>query len=297
MSILILRNVRVQAANCVAGLTYGFPAITQFLGFTHALSRKIEPIHALTLHETAIVAHSVQVLAAGDYTKSFGLTRNPLNKYGKPSPFNEEGRMHMTITLVIRVHGVIKNVDVGAAALAATVADLVPDMPLAGGRVNEIGSVQVISEPSDKKLRRLLYSMLPGFVLTSAEPEEDDPLTDFLNASALRYTADESGQWARVQGKPGYRVPLCVGYRAVAPVYEPGTVKESRAPQYPFTLVEPVHALGEWKSPQRLRDLDEALWRYETAPGYYLCRTAPPIEAPTATDFEFSDFFNFEESE
>ncbi|MFA1644654.1 MAG: type I-F CRISPR-associated protein Csy2, partial [Enterobacteriaceae bacterium] len=200
-----------------------------------------------------------------------------------------------TISLLIRIHGVIKNVDVGAAEVAATVKKLVGDMRLAGGRVCEIGSVRVIAEPDGKKLRGLMYSMLPGFVLTSAELEEDEPLTDFLNAAALRYASDESGQWERVQGKPGYRVPLCVGYRAVSPLYAPGVVTESRAVHNPFAFVEPLHALGEWKSPHRIRDLNEVFWRYEAAPGYYLCRTAPAA-APVATEYDFSDLFNFEEN-
>jgi CRISPR-associated protein Csy2 len=38
-SLILLRRVRVENANAIAGLTYGFPAITHFLGFSHALSR------------------------------------------------------------------------------------------------------------------------------------------------------------------------------------------------------------------------------------------------------------------
>ncbi|HBC0017996.1 TPA: type I-F CRISPR-associated protein Csy2 [Enterobacter hormaechei subsp. xiangfangensis] len=291
-----MRNVRVEYANAVAGLTYGFPAVTQFLGFTHALSRKLEPLHAVTLHETAVIAHSVNVLASGAFEQSLHQTRNPYTKAGTPAPFNEEGKMHMTISLMIRVHGVIKGVDAGAAIVAESVKKLAGDMRLAGGRVCEIGNVRIIAEPEGKKLRGLMYSMLPGFVLTSAELEQEQPLTDFLNTAALRYTADEAGDWARVQGKPGYRVPLNVGFRAISPLYAAGTVEESRAQHNPFAFVEPVHVAGEWKSPHRVRDLNEILWRYETTEGYYLCRTAPAV-APTATDFDLTNLFNFDETE
>ena len=34
-SLILLRRVRVENANAIAGLTYGFPAITHFLGFSH----------------------------------------------------------------------------------------------------------------------------------------------------------------------------------------------------------------------------------------------------------------------
>ena len=38
---LVLSKINIQNANSIAGLTWGFPAITNFLGFTHALNRKI----------------------------------------------------------------------------------------------------------------------------------------------------------------------------------------------------------------------------------------------------------------
>jgi CRISPR-associated protein Csy2 len=32
-SLILLRRMKVENANAIAGLTYGFPAITHFLGF------------------------------------------------------------------------------------------------------------------------------------------------------------------------------------------------------------------------------------------------------------------------
>ncbi|PVF10187.1 type I-F CRISPR-associated protein Csy2, partial [Yersinia pestis] len=48
-SLIVLHQVRVENANAIAGLTYGFPAITHFLGYSHALSRKLQSSHGLTL--------------------------------------------------------------------------------------------------------------------------------------------------------------------------------------------------------------------------------------------------------
>lgn len=48
-STLLLRHLKVENANAISGLTYGFPAISHFLGFTHALSRRLEQEHGLTL--------------------------------------------------------------------------------------------------------------------------------------------------------------------------------------------------------------------------------------------------------
>ena len=40
-SLILLRRIKIENANTIAGLTYGFPAITHFMGFSHALSRKL----------------------------------------------------------------------------------------------------------------------------------------------------------------------------------------------------------------------------------------------------------------
>ena len=39
--LLLLPHIRIENANAVAGLTWGFPAITHFLGYVHALSRRV----------------------------------------------------------------------------------------------------------------------------------------------------------------------------------------------------------------------------------------------------------------
>ena len=49
MSLFIIKNMHIEGANAIAGFTYGFPAITQFLGFVLALSRKDEPQHVLSV--------------------------------------------------------------------------------------------------------------------------------------------------------------------------------------------------------------------------------------------------------
>ena len=62
-SLLLLRQVEVENANAINGLTYGFPAISHFLGFTHALSRKLDAAHGLTLGGCAVICHQHQLQA------------------------------------------------------------------------------------------------------------------------------------------------------------------------------------------------------------------------------------------
>jgi CRISPR-associated protein Csy2 len=59
-SLILLRRVRVENANAIAGLTYGFPAITHFLGFSHALSRRLTETHGLRIDGCAVSATSTR---------------------------------------------------------------------------------------------------------------------------------------------------------------------------------------------------------------------------------------------
>jgi CRISPR-associated protein Csy2 len=38
---IVVNRIKVQNANAIAGFTWGFPAITNFLGFVQNLSRKL----------------------------------------------------------------------------------------------------------------------------------------------------------------------------------------------------------------------------------------------------------------
>ena len=206
--------------------------------------------------------------------------------------------MHMTVSLLIKTDVSVKQGDIGAKQLADEIAELVPDMPVAGGRVSELGGVRVVSMPADEKAaRRIGYSLLPGFALTLNDLPPGGP-KDYLRIAALERRAvqvtEERFEWPVVKREQtGYLVPLTVGYRAVSPLAEAGTVPTARNQSMPFCLAEPVHAIGEWRSPHRIRDLNEILWRYETAPGYYLCRTGAETEAPDA-EIDFSDINFFE---
>ena len=78
---LILKNICISNANAIAGFTYGFPAVTHFLGYVHALSRKLQQSHGIRLDDVGIMCHQHQVHAyrENQYEPySFALTRNPV---------------------------------------------------------------------------------------------------------------------------------------------------------------------------------------------------------------------------
>lgn len=301
--LLILRHLKVENANTVAGLTWGFPAISNFLGFVHALSRKLPKSLEFELTGCGVVCHSSKVQAYqprgwGDYV--FGLTRNPLTKEAKSPSFVEEGRMHMTVSLVIPFVGDLDDVD-EMEEFNQLVEQLVLCQRLAGGTIISAGAVELHDPPEDDEglkifNRNQLRKLLPGFALVQRSDLladhtrhciERDPNSEALDAwldfAALKFKAEQSDgdfddntqvQWHYV-AKPGkgWLVPIPIGYRGVSDLYEPGVVARTRDATIPFRFVESVYTIGEWMSPHRIANLEQLIWRYhtESESGWYLC--------------------------
>ncbi|MEE2025485.1 type I-F CRISPR-associated protein Csy2 [Alkalimonas mucilaginosa] len=296
----LLEHLKVQNANCIAGLTYGFPAITHFLGYTHALSRKLQQQFGIELTGCAVVCHQHQVQAYqpsgwGDYV--FALTRNPLTKEGNTAPIVEEGRMHLTVSLILEADKAFSNSQ--QQRLVEMLGLLAQRQKLAGGQVISLKGVSLYSDDDEQALsRKLLRKMLPGFVLTDrsellkqhyqqlvATQPNATMLDAWLDFSALTYRAviaddvdsstdQHAAEWVRVP-KPanGYLVPITTGYKAISPLYPAGAVANSRDPQYPFCFVESAYGVGLWLSPHRVPDVRDVIWRYRQQGPWYLCAT------------------------
>lgn len=307
-NLIILRHLHVENANAIAGLTWGFPAITHFLGFTHALCRQLTQTHGIELDGCGVVCHQQQVHAhSSGRDHVFSLTRNPLTREAKTAAFNEEGRMHMTVSLLIRCNGMICDGEQGAAALAGHIATLCQRLRLAGGTVTAIDKVQILGWPEDgRQARRVLRRLLPGFALLDRSPllaehfshlqqsrPEAEMIDAWLDFSTIKMQAvaneaepDAPVNW-QYQPKPaaGFLVPLMTGYQAISPVYEPGKVSNARDTHTPFCFTEAMYGVGEWRGLHRVDDLRELLWQYHYEDGSYLCRSEI-----TASDQNYSEY-------
>jgi CRISPR-associated protein Csy2 len=307
-SLIILRHVQVENVNAIAGFTYGFPGITHFLGYTHALSRKLQISHNLAFDGCGVVCHHHQVQCyqpsgRGDYV--FAQSLNPLTKEGETSPIIEEGRMHLTVTLLMECHGLIANGEAGIASLQKHLEALCPTMRLAGGTINSIRQIEIVSLPQtteelERFSRRQLRRLLPGFTLLDrtnllsehfasmqAENSDTELLDAWLDFVALKAQAEPilaegeglnentKANWKYLP-KPagGWLVPITTGYRAISPLYQPGEVANSRDGQTPFAFAESVYGVGEWCSPHQLQSIEQLFWRYhyEEEGGWYLCK-------------------------
>lgn len=297
---LILKNIRISNANAIAGFTYGFPAVTHFLGFVHALSRKLQQSHGIRLDDVGIMCHQHQVHAYRETTYepySFALTRNPLTKEGKTAPINEEGRMHLTVSLVIKAQGMNTVSEQSEHDQCQAIKALAEKHKLAGGRITSIDRCYLAKSDCHKAILRPL---LPGFLLVERSDllaekhaQHANQLDNWLDFSALKFEAtdklisgdEDKVEWLPVAKPKGYLVPIQIGYKKIAPTYNAGEVANMRDSETPVSFVEAVHSIGEWiGAPSRLDSLQQILWQYHYQNPFYVCRIQQPIEIDTDED-------------
>lgn len=309
---LILNRLQVQNANCIAGFTWGFPAITHFLGFTHNLHRKISDAFDVTLGGCAVICHDYNLHCYQPYQErgdfEFIQSKNPPylpehNLEGN-APIIEEGRMNLTVSLIISLDKEFVGDDAKKTQFEDLVTEVCTFGRLAGGTILSIKSAQLSSARTDSEKQKfnskLKRNLMPGFVLKDRsdvlekhfhqlklDNENVELIDAWLDFSALKYQAipklakDEEiltektdAEWLRCN-KPvskGWLVPIIAGYKAISPVYKPGQVSNARDETVPSCFVESVHTVGEWMSLHRVTDINMAIWTYFVDEEWYLCK-------------------------
>ncbi|OCL18722.1 type I-F CRISPR-associated protein Csy2 [Gilliamella sp. wkB171] len=281
---LFFDHVKIHNANAISSpLTYGFPAISGFVGAIHALNRKIESTDPIYLDGVLIACHEcdVQVYRPNDYSDyTFRLTRNPVAKNGDTRAIIEEGRVHLDVSLLIEVK--IENFealydDDQKNEFVNQMKQKLYQQRIAGGHVLEIGEARLIpSDASDETLANLL---LPAFVLVeaqqdlqeiTAELQQQDPNATALDAlietAMLHHHPQEKEHWQTTSVKQGrgWLVPIPLGYQAISPLFAAGKLQEARSNEHQSQFVECIYGLGKWVFPLRLKEnLSQAFWRYQ----------------------------------
>jgi len=297
-AIIVIRNIVVENANAIAGQTWGFPAMSHFLGFMHALQRRLPTNSKLNMTDLKLNAcgvichqHEVQAYQASGYSEHvFSLTRNPLTKDARSPSFVEEGRMHMTVSLLISVETLpTLNEELEIPQLENEIKQQVESQRLAGGTITSITSVKVKAVPDgtdaqEKQANFWLRTLLPGFALVERSDllteqsklfsDSDNPeLEAWLESSILHVDAEK-----KVKPRPysGWIKPIPVGYKAVSPLYPAGEVARSRDSVTPVCFVETIYSLGEWISPHRIKRFEDLMWSYttESNPTHYVCNNS-----------------------
>src|SRR5690606_36083641 len=203
-ALLLLPHLRLQNANAISGpLSWGFPAVTAFTGFVHALQRRLQADGVeIKLDGVAIVCHHFEAQTskpAGKHTRVFHLTRNPLDKDGSTAAIVEEGRAHLEVSLLIGMRGAdIPDTKDMQQEFACFMLDMAQGMRLAGGSLlpasgqyPQLLTLSGTAEEQAQRLRRLRRRLLPGFALVcrrdllaahAAQLQAADPQADTLDA-------------------------------------------------------------------------------------------------------------------
>ncbi|OCG07838.1 type I-F CRISPR-associated protein Csy2 [Gilliamella sp. wkB178] len=280
---LLFDHIKIHNANAISSpLTYGFPAISGFLGAIHALNRKIESDNPIYLDGVLIACHDcdVQVYRPNDFADyTFRLTRNPLAKNGDTRSIIEEGRVHLDVSLLVEVKVEDRETlddDEQKQAFIKQMQQKLFQQRIAGGYVISIESVELYSASESKD--NLINALLPAFVLVeaqqdlhniTAELQQQDPNATALDAlietAMLHHHPQGKDHWQTTSVKQGrgWLVPLHLGYQAISPLFAAGKLQEARSNQHQSQFVECIYGMGKWVFPLRLKeDLAQAFWRY-----------------------------------
>lgn len=311
-------------------MTWGFPAITAFTGLMTALERRLGREAGIALLGVGVVCHGfeAQVMTSG-YTRAFHLTRNPVQQDGSTAAIVEEGRVHLDLTLVFdALLTDEQRGEAERDALAERIAHELAGMRLAGGSVLPalpgvpsrasrpmLALVPDDSQPDEqrKQFRRLARRWLPGFALVSRddlllrrldEMRVDNPDASTLDAwldlsrwNSHAVAPDETGgtadaakvEWIN-DPRPGWTVPIPVGFAALSVLHPPGSVAGARDMRTPFRFVESVWSMGQWISPHRLQGLSDLIWVPDHTPGptdehgLYRCINGYRVPAPRSAE-------------
>ena len=294
-------------------MTWGFPAITAFTGLMTALERRLGPGAGIAFYSIGMVCHGFEPqVTQGGYTRSFHLTRNPVLQDGSTAAIVEEGRVHLDITLVFEVELAAALLgEAKRAQLAAHIGDVIAGMRIAGGSVvpplpdkfrnpprPSIALVPDDSEERRMEFRKLSRRWLPGFALVSrddllqarlAELQLTTPGATLLDAwlgllrlnhraVCQRTVNEKTGETVEVidwvtDSRPGWIVPIPVGFAALSELHDPGVVAGARDPNLLFRFVESAYSIGQWISPHRLTNISDLVWEpsHDPVSGLYRC--------------------------
>jgi CRISPR-associated protein Csy2 len=301
---LVLPHLVIHNANALSSpFTIGFPAMTAWLGFVHALQRKlnITGYSSLQFVATSVISHQCDLQTykgPGDYVHSIVGTGNPLDKKGKRPSFIEEARCHLDVSLLIEYKADEETQDIinlpnSTSQFMAHVEKQLGRMKIAGGDLLKFDTPisQILNSNDKGAQKKLMCSLMPGFALIerrelmkSSMEQGNDVLQAMLEYLTIHHkcTITEKGdiKWVSErkrydqENKSGWIIPIAIGFQGISPL---GIAKNQRDPDTPHRFAESIITLGEFQMVHKIDQIDKALWCYHTNldKNLYLCQQAP----------------------
>jgi CRISPR-associated protein Csy2 len=293
MRLLILPHIKIHNANALSSpFTIGFPAMTAWLGFTHALERKLNQagLNDLLLHSAAVVSHQCDVQTHkgdGDFVYSIIGTGNPLDKDGSRSAFIEEARCHLDVSLIIEYIGNEDQTE--QQSFIELLQKTITHMKVAGGDVLslKLPMIKVIDEKNEQETAALFRQLMPGYVLIErrdlmieAMQQGADALDALLSYLTVNHSCEqlenETVVWQSQRKAAGWIVPIATGFQGISPL---GLAKNQRDSSVPHRFAESVVTLGEFVMAHKIKHIDDVLWQYspDLENDLYLCQQVNAI--------------------
>jgi len=282
--ILLIPNIKAHNANALSSpYTIGFPAMTAWLGFMHALERKLKDTEFSEVKFKGLVVSCLDMdlqtyKGKSDYVSSIIATSNPLDKAGKRPSFIEEARCDLEVTIAIECETLA--IDYGK--FTQFIDDKVHTMKLASGDITSFKPCQY-KEIDNNNPRKLTKYLMPGYCLVSRQElmqtsmkegkDSIDAMLEYLTTTT-NVEIDENHKVKK--SKPsrkeeGWIVPIAIGYQGISNL---GVLKNARDETTPNRFAESVVTLGEFKMPYHFETVDEMIWRYQEykEDDLYLCK-------------------------
>lgn len=290
--LLLIPHIQIQNANALSSpFTIGFPAVTAWLGFVHALQRKLNQkgFKSLNFYATGIVSHQCDLQTyrgPDDFVNSIIGTGNPLDKEGNRSAFIEEARCHLDVSLVIayETNNEDEKRQLQQDTFLETLSSLLLTMKIAGGDILKVGqpTTHVFSNDKPEIQQQLLRKLVPGYVLLerrdlmklAMDEGKDgiDALLDYLVVNHKCETLENNSmEWKSQRKTSGWIVPIATGFHGISDLAK---AKNQRDLETPHRFAESVVTLGEFVMPHRIESIWDILWEYtyDAQNNLYLCQ-------------------------
>ena len=293
----ILPHIKVNGANALNSLyTVGFPAMTAFLGFGHALQRKVEHLNVLGV---GVAVHQAEFQAVTDNygrswslkTKKFPIVRARKQHYPgefTSDSFQARAYVHLDVSILLKCGDIQEDL---RADVLESIKETLPTLRLAGGTITSFDprSLKFCGDTSNlfwkdhqAMCHSALRAMMPGFALVERKDIMEelgktgngdalDRLFYATSSDAIPVKTDKDNvtyHWQR--HIKGWLVPLAVGFHDLSGSL---TVEGQRSYDAEHHFVEPLISLCEFRMPHHFDSIEDILWHYEYdgAQRNYLC--------------------------
>lgn len=281
--ILLIQGVKIHNANALSSpYTIGFPAMTAWLGFMHALERKLSNTEFSYIKFSGLVVSCLDIklqTRKSGYTSSIIATGNPLDKHGNRPSFIEEARADLEVSIGIECGKIESAIDDDK--FKKIISKLLHTMKIASGDITRFKKVDFL-EVEEHEPQKLTRYLMPGFCLVSRqdlvkesmESGQDaiDAILDYLKTTTTVEINDNKKITMKTSNKTkGWLVPISMGFQGIS---ELSDIKNSRDNKTQHRFAESIVTLGEFKMPYRFDNIDEMMWRHEvdTENNLYLCK-------------------------